>query len=264
MVLLCVPAIGAERDPSGKAWTNPRDGSEMVHVRAGRFKMGGKPGYEGGMVHEVSVVSFYIGKHEVTNRQFRAFVDANPKWHKDRIDRKLHDGNYLKHWDDDTYPMGQADHPVVNVSWFAAKAYCEWVGGRLPTEAEWEYACRAGSTTTFCFGDDSDQLDAYAWYDNNSDGSTRTVGRKKASKWGIHDMHGNAWEWCSSKVEPYPYRADDGREDPTDADSRRILRGGGWSFSGYYCRSAGRRFSVPTNCLYYAGFRVCISAKASK
>jgi len=171
----------------------------MVLCPAGSFKMG-----EDSDAHTVSVGSFYIGKHEVTNRQFKKFVDANPQWSKSRIDSKYHDGGYLKDWEGDRYPSAKADHPVVYVSWFAAKAYCEWAGGRLPREAEWEYACRAGSTTKYCFGDSDSQLGDYAWYDKNSSGRTHPVGEKKPNQWGIHDMHGNVNEWCSSKYESYP------------------------------------------------------------
>ena len=251
------PTQPAPAKPSGRAWTNPTDGSEMVLCPAGSFKMG-----EGSKAHNVSVGSFYIGTREVTNRQFEKFVDANPHWSKGRIDSEYHDGDYLKHWKANTYPSDKVDHPVVYVSWFAAKAYCEWAGGRLPTEAEWEYACRAGSTTKYCFGDDDRELGAYAWYrSTNSDKDTKPVGKKKANQWGIHDMHGNVWEWCSSLSKPYPYKANDGLEDMNDTGSDRVMRGGSWFYGGTYCRSAFRGVSRPAYCRNRSGFRVCLSAR---
>ena len=245
----------------GKTWTNPTDGSEMILVPAGTFKMG-----EGGEAHEVNVGAYYIGKYEVTNKQWKKFVDANPQWRKGRIDRKYHDGDYLKHWEGDSYPSDKADHPVVCVSWFAAKAYCEWARGRLPTEAEREKACRGGSNTKYCFGDSDSELGDYAWYNKNSGSSTHPVGQKKPNAWGIHDMHGNVWEWCSSIYKDYPYRADDGREDMNDTGSRRVCPGGGWNGYVGLCRSANR-YGVsftPTYCYYGLGLRVCVSSRAPR
>ena len=255
------PSAGATRE--GESFGNSTDGSEMVYVPAGTFKMGGQEEKEGGMVHDVHVDAFHVSKYETTNRQFKEFVDANPEWRKDRIKKEYHNGDYLKHWEGDSYPSDKADYPVVCVSWFAARAYCEWAGVRLPTEAEWEYACRAGSTGKYCFGDDKSKLKDYAWYKDNSDGSTHPVGQKKPNDWGIHDMHGNVWEWCSSKYQPYPRKADDGREDLGDPGSRRVVRGGGWSFyCALYCRSALRYSISPTYCYGFSGFRVFVSARA--
>ena len=248
----------------GKTWTNPKDGSEMVFVRAGSFKMGSNERDDEKPIHDVHVDAFYIGKYEVTNRQFKKFVDANPQWGKGRVDSKYASGSYLKHWEGDTYPSDKADHPVVYVSWFAARAYCEWAGGRLPTEAEWEKACRAGSNTKYCFGDDESQLGEYAWYRDNSARSAHPVGEKKANAWGLYDMHGNVSEWCSSKYEQYPYKRDDGREDLSDTGFRRVARGGGWGYHGLYCRSVSRRDGTPALCSNSLGLRVCVSARAAK
>jgi len=252
--------------PPPKTYTNPTDGSTMIYVPAGTFRMGGDGRGDCKPIHDVHVSAFFIGKYEITNKQFKIFVDANPQWRKGRVDRKLAWSDYLEHWKGHTYPSGKADHPVVYVSWFAAKAYCEWAGGRLPTEAEWEYACRAGSTTKYCFGDSGRQLGEYAWYRDNSNGSTHPVGQKKPNQWHIHDMHGNAWEWCSSKFQPYPYKASDGREELDGPGSHRVLRGGSWSNLADFCRSATRTRGgrPPSFCGGLLGFRVAVSSRAQR
>ena len=255
-----------------RVFTDPIDGSEMIYVPAGTLKMGSNEEDNEKPVHDMHVDAFYISKYEITNKQYKQFVDANPEWSKGRVDSKLVQDDYLEHWEGESYPSDKADHPVVNVSWFAAKAYCQWASsgglhGRLPTEAEWEYACRAGSTGKYCFGNDESKLKDYAWYKDNSEGSTHPVGQKEPNEWGIHDMHGNVWEWCSSKYQPYPYKADDGREDLDNPGSRRVVRGGGWTCPGLalYCRSAFRDGrGTPALCNVLAGFRVVVSARAPK
>ena len=252
----------AARSSLPASFTNSTDDSEMIYVPAGTFKMGGNLTDNEKPIHDVSVGSFYIGKYEVTNKQFKKFVDANPQWRKGRVDHSF----YLNHWQGDTYPSDTADHPVACVSWFAAKAYCEWADGRLPTEAEWEYACRAGSTTKYCFGDDESKLGDYAWYRSNSDKRTHPIGGKEPNRWGIHGMHGNVWEWCSSIRKDYPYRANDGREDLNETGSHRVVRGGGWGFNLPGCRSAYRCDRMPTDCYFLPalGFRVCVSSRVPK
>jgi len=249
-------------DPrASKSFTNPADGSEMIHVPAGTSKMGGRLQHAGGLVHDVHVDAFYISKYEVTNKQFKQFVDATPEWRKSRIRKESHNGDYLKDWEGGSYPAGQANHPVGHVSWFAARAYCEWAGGRLPTETEWEYACRAGSTSTYCFGDDSSKLKDYAWYNENSGSSTHPVGQKKANNWGLYDMPGNVWEWASSTMKKYPYRPDDGREDEKDTACRRVMRGGSSFTNTTTCRPEYRCDLTPTSCLDRVGFRLVVSAR---
>jgi len=249
-----------------ESYTNEKGGSEMILLPGGTFKMGSTQKNEG-PVHDVSVDSFYLSKYEITNRQFKRFVDANPEWQKGKPTVERANPNYLKHWPGGAYPAGQADHPVAWVSWFAAKAYCKWAGGRLPTEAEWEYACRAGSTGKFCFGDDRSRLKEYAWSEENSGGSAHPVGQKKANSWGLHDMHGNLWEWTSTIHRPYPYKADDGREDARDTSARsfRIMRGGSWESPGRRrCRSSNRTWSTLPGCLEGFGFRMAVSASEAR
>jgi len=262
------PAAAAKLQPTGKTWTNPKDGSEMVLVPAGPFKMGSDSGNDDEKpVHDVHVDAFYIGKYEITNKQWKRFVDANLQWGRDRIDRKYHNGGYLKDWHGSSHRSDRANFPVAYVSWFAAKAYCEWAGGRLPTEAEWEKACRAGSSTKYCFGDSDSQLGQYAWYKANARGSTHTVGRKKCNAWGIHDMHGNVNEWTSSLYKPYPYSASDTRENLTDTSAARVCRGGGW-FSSHgvsRCRSSCRSRRIePSGCSQSLGCRLVVPARAPR
>ena len=261
---------------AGKSFTNEKDASEMIYVPAGTFKMG--KGDEANFdfdretpAHDVRVAAFYISKHEITNRQFKKFVDANPQWRQERIDSKHDDVevNYLDRWQENSYPPTEANHPVERVSWFAARAYCEWASsrdlhGRLPTEAEWEKACRAGSSAKFCFGDDESKLGDYAWYGDSLMFTTHPVGQKKPNAWGIHDMHGNVWEWTSSILWKYPYNASDGRENPNDTESDRAFRGLSWFFEADSCRSAHREGESPTECPKRGGFRLVLSARASK
>ena len=241
----------------GKTWTNPKDGSEMVYVPAGTFEMGSSETWERElMVHDVHVDAFYIGKYEVTNKQFKKFVDANPQWSKRRVAREH--TSYLIGW------PGKENHPVDYVTWLAAKAYCEWAGGRLPTEAEWEKACGAGSNTKYCFGDTSAELCKYAWDRQSSGGRIHLVGSLLPNAWGIYDMHGNMQEWTSSLYKPYPYRADDGREDANDAVRERVVRGGSWKTSAEQCRSAYRFGAEPNKVSTFKGggigFRLRVAA----
>lgn len=122
--------------------------------------------------------------------------------------------------------------PIIGISWYDATAYCEWLREKtgenygLPTEKEWEYSCRAGTKTEWSFGDDEKKLEKYAWYDENSNGTTHEVGKKLPNPWGLYDMHGNVWEWC----EDWYYEDQDGK----------VLRGGSWDNFAYDVRSANR------------------------
>jgi len=134
-------------------------------------------------------------------------------------------------------------------------AFCRKIGARLPTEAEWEYACRAGTTTSYHSGDSESDLARSGWYTGNSGSQTHPVGQKTANAWGLHDMHGNVWEWCADWKGDYPSGA---VTDPTgpSSGSGRVLRGGSWSYDALSCRSALRSNLHPAFRFYNVGFRV--------
>lgn len=150
----------------------------------------------------------------------------------------------------------QDNHPIVKVSWNDAAAYANHYGKRLPTEAEWEKACRAGSTTKYCFGNNEKNLGDYAWYFVNSNKQIHPVGTKKPNVFGIYDMHGTVWEWCSDwyNEDYYKNSPADNPKGPASGPGR-VLRGGGWYSSVGYCRSAFRNWDPPSfECVNY-GFR---------
>jgi formylglycine-generating enzyme required for sulfatase activity len=223
--------------------------------------------------HRVRITQpFYLGIHQVTRGQFRRFVEATRYQTEAEKDGK---GGYgrdaaAKKWVQDPKFTWRSpgfdqtdDHPVVNVSWNDATAFGEWLSRqegqkyRLPTEAEWEYACRAGTTTRFSFGDEESALSQYAWYSANSNSQTHPVGEKKPNAFGLHDMHGHVWEWCSDG-----YEADYYKQSPADdprgprAAARRVFRGGSWRLAPRYARSAYRRGHPPVIRYANQGFRL--------
>ena len=228
---------------------------EMVNLPAGEFLMGSpdsdpdardneKP------QHQVKVNSFAIGKYPVTQAQYEAVMGNNPS---------LFQNN--------------PQNPVEKVSWNDAQAFCQKLSQitgktyRLPTEAEWEYACRAGTTTRYYFGDDANQLGDYAWYDGNSQQTTHPVGQKKPNAWGLYDMSGNVWEWCEDNShDNYIGAPTDGSAWITNNNDNdydyRILRGGSWFGNPDGCRSACRSNHYRRDDDYgdFFGFRVVCGA----
>ena len=235
---------------AGQERTNPKDGAELVWIPGGEFMMG-----EGNAAHKQRVDGFWMYAKEVTNAQFHTFLQANPQWTRGRIDRKYHGGDYLKHWRGDQPPGDKLDHPVVYVPWYAAKAYAEWAGGRLPTEAEWEYAARGGKQFEYgtATGEISPELANYF------SRGTKLVGSYRPNPFGLCDMAGNVWEWCSSLYKEYPYRSNDGRENPNDSGAR-VLRGGSCFLITVFLRAAYRNNHFPSNCHYIIGFRCVVPA----
>jgi len=234
---------------------------KVIKIPAGKFLMGSAisewehQGIEGllnaregeARVEVTLTKPFFMGIHEVTVAQYQRFCEETKTEHK-------------------TAGIPQTgEHPVVNVTWENCIAFCAWLtkkSGRtasLPTEAQWEYACRAGTTTGFSFGDKVQELGDYAWFKENAEGSTHPVGLKKPNAWGLYDMHGNAWEWCSDL---YAEGGLTTAVDPTGATKGglRIRRGGGWADIPRACRSAFRGRAVPDASMW-RGFRVTVAAQ---
>ncbi len=202
---------------------------------------------------------FELGAYPVTIAEYLHFaneIDIHyPMW--------LKKGNkYHKDTGNDDYyaKMNLTDNaPVIGVSWYDAKAYCKWLSEktghsyRLPTEAEWEYAARAGTNERWSFGDDESKLRKYAWYDKNSDGKTHIVGEKKENPRGLYDMYGNVWEWCEDDYIDMPR---DGSYDKDKKVDTKILRGGSWINNADNCRSSISNKSKPTIRFSSIGFRI--------
>ena len=196
----------------------------MVVIPAGRFQMGSTTGYlDERPVRTVTVPSFSIGKFEVTQREWQAIMGSNPSYFK---------GDTL---------------PVEQVSWNDAQTFVARLSARtgkryrLPSEAEWEYAARAGSTGDYSFGNDPSQLGQHAWFRENSGRQTRPVGQKLANAFGLHDVHGNVWEWVQDCWNAsYAGAPLDGSAWERGDCSRRLLRGGSWNFIPEFARAASR------------------------
>ena len=244
-------------------------GMKLVLIPAGTFTMGSPPSEEGfndERQHEVTLTQdYYLGAFEVTQAQYEKVMGINPSYFEwyEVVERHPKTGRVVN---DDS-----SNHPVEMVSWEDAVEFCDKLSAlpeekragrvyRLPTEAEWEYACRAGSKTAYSFGESRRSLGDYAWFDDNSGDKTHPVGKKKPNAWGLYDMHGNVWEWCSDWYDDYP------RGNATDpmgprTDSFRVIRGGSWRIEAAHCRSANRGRYLPSHRYNYYGFRVtCVSS----
>ena len=236
---------------SAKSWASSNTyknsiGMEFILIPAGSFTMGTSRNFKNAEVdqlprHKVTITEpFYLGKYEVTQEQWVAVMGTNPSHFKG------------------------ARRPVENVSWYDVKQFIKKLNEmektekyRLPTEAEWEYAARAGGKRSYCFGDNLGDLDLCMWFYTNSNAKTHDVGELKPSIWGFYDMHGNVWEWCSDWY-GFDYYSKSPEKDPQGpgGGTLKIERGGGWDSLPYACRSAYRNGLFPHQKNSALGFRV--------
>jgi len=256
-------------------------GMKLKLIAVGEFMMGSSESVDIRVsprekpLHRVRITKpFYLGVYEVTVGQFRQFVEATG--YKTEAEK---DGKGGFGWNESEDKFGgrspkytwrnpgrpQADaSPLANVSWTDAVAFCRWLSGkegkshRLPTEAEWDSACRAGTTTLYSFGGDTASLEEYAWYFDNSDMKTHTVGQTRPNAWGLYDMHGNVYEFCADRYD-VDYYAISPAGDPQGPETGqyRVIRGGGCNEPAWFCRAAYRQGGHERrDCFYNLGFRV--------
>jgi formylglycine-generating enzyme required for sulfatase activity len=292
------PAAEAKDQAGMKGYSEKLDADvklDLVAIPGGNFKMGSSAGEkdrnadEGPQV-QVKVEPFWMGKYEITwsqyelwgmglDKQRRSAKQITPtSWDKTADALAIP----TKPYSDMTFGMGKEGYPAICMTQFAAKMYCKWLSAktghyyRLPTEAEWEYACRAGSSTAYSFGNDPAKLGDYGWSTDNSDEKYHKVGKKKPNPWGLYDMHGNVAEWCLDQYYPDRYKqlGDNLVENPLTVVTKaypQVARGGAWTDEAPLLRSAARRASskdwkaqdpqIPKSVWYhtdaqFVGFRV--------
>ena len=241
----------------------------MKAIPGGKFLMGSSKDEDNrqrneGPQTEVTVHPFWIGKYEVTWDEYEPFMitEVEREKHGARKDYNPEQHSIVDAVSGPTTPymemsfgMGQAGYPAISMTQHAANKYCEWLSAqtghfyRLPTEAEWEYACRAGAGTAYSFGDDATNLAEYAWYRGNSEGGYHKVGSKKPNPWDLHDMHGNVMEWTADRFSARYFTEIKGAAAnpilrPTELYPHSV-RGGGWDDKADHLRSAYRRGSNP-------------------
>ncbi len=232
-------------------------GYTLVRIPGGTFQMGSPPTEDGrldreGPQHNVTLEDFYLGRCPVTNEEYGRFLEANPGASEPAF------------WS--SRQLNHPRQPVVGVSWEKAIAYCEWAGLTLPTEAQWEFACRAGTTTRYWLGNHEGDLARIGWYSSIAGEGTHPVGGKPANPFGLYDMHGNVLEWCLdgaaldndlrlASYSEHPARPGDGLRRKPVGNAGRVLRGGAWGFAADAARSA---FRIAFGARYfsrYTGFR---------
>ena len=280
-----VPTPEPTTSTNSTNWTSEKDGMEMIYIPAGEFEMGWEgmdatidvwPGpYPDFLVHTVYLDDYWIDKYEVTNGQYQKCV-------ADGFCRPCLQNNIPPQGTDYFTEAEFADYPVVNVSWYMARDYCEWAGKRMPTEAEWEKAARGTDGRKYPWGNE-DYAENYANICdvdcpiakkgdisnpsfNDGFAGPAPVGSfpDGSSPYGVMDMAGNVWEWTSTAAEPYPYDADDGREAQYDIQDgakwpERILRGGPWNDGIAYQRSSYRYRAVAIYWNFNMGIRCAYS-----
>jgi formylglycine-generating enzyme required for sulfatase activity len=235
---------------------------EMIAVPGGTYMMG-SPGTEKGRKadegpqHPVTVKGFWVGKFEVTWDEFDAYWRNRPGKKEDKEPEKPKNADAVTRptpaYADETFGLGREGNPVICITHHCAMQYCRWLSlktgklYRLPTEAEWEWAARAGTSTPYCYGDDPKKVGDYAWFSDNSDDKPQPVGKKKANAWGLYDVHGNVAEWCLDlyKKDYYSSFPKDKLtlqpvNKPGNTRFSHVARGGSWADDAPGLRSAAR------------------------
>ncbi len=232
----------------------------MLWISPGTFMMGGRENEPGFLPEDEQpflvtlTKGFWLGQFPVTQAQWEAVMQDNPS----------------------QFQLDGSDHPVENVSWDDVLVFCDRLNQRLiralpvgylfilPTEAQWEFACRAGTQTMYHSGESEADLARIAWYAGNSDEQTHPVGRKEANQWGLYDMHGNVYEWCYDAPGDYPGRPVTDWEGRGE-DSMRVIRSGAWGtpFENGQLRSAHRGWGSPDTRRPWIGFRLCLRSMSS-
>jgi len=245
VILAALRAAASEGDEPRKKLAVDLGGGvklDMVMIPAGEFTMGDK---ESRPAHKVKITRpFYLGAYEVTQAQWEAVMGGNPSRFKG------------------------AENPVERVSWEDCQEFIKKLNAKvgselgrfaLPTEAQWEYACRAGSEKHYCFGGDKPGLLDYGWHVKNSRSKTEPVGAKKPNSWGLYDMHGNVAEWCQDWYGPKYYEKSRTNDPSGPArGTARVVRGGFWGASAWKSRSAYRDHNTPRRFGRHLGFRICL------
>jgi formylglycine-generating enzyme required for sulfatase activity len=264
-LVLPLPEADAASESEMKPYAEPIEHTdvfvEMIPIRGGSFLMGSpddepERSDDEGPQREVKISPFWMGKFEVTWDQYDTWREQTDQLRRKAFSIKPNARDLLvdgvskptEEYTDMSFGMGKGKYPAICMTQHAARMFCKWLSAktgryyRLPTEAEWEYACRAGTTSAYSFGDEPDELEQYAWFFDNSDDAYHEVGQKKPNPWGLHDMHGNVSEWVLDQyVEPYPKDGD--KVDPLLIPTTlypRVVRGGSWEDDPDRLRSAAR------------------------
>lgn len=266
LVIFLFPLLTFAQENDFKNYTRDLEGTDlkfdMIAIPGGSFIMGSPPTEVGrrpdeGPQHQVKISPFWIGKHEVTWDFFELFVYKNQEISRSKVPLKQQVDALTrptKPYVDMTWGMGKEGFPAIGMTQYAAIQFCNWLYAstgefyRLPTEAEWEYACRAGTTGSYSYPADA-KLEEYAWYKTNSSNKTHPVGSKKPNPWGLHDMHGNVTEWTYDQYKPDGYTKFEGAvvQDPIipfETLYPNSVRGGSYEDPATDLRSASRRGSL--------------------
>ncbi|SNY94458.1 formylglycine-generating enzyme family protein [Flagellimonas pacifica] len=264
IMLLCIPSIGQKKfDPYKQKISGTNLTISMVPIPGGSFSMG-SPNAEKdrskdeGPLHNVEIAPFWMADLEVTWDLYQLFMsreidnlkDNGSKGNEVSLDVDAVSGATTPYVEM-SFGMGTEGYPAICMTQYAASKFCEWLSAmtgnfyRLPTEAEWEYACRAGTQTPYSFGDSAYQISDYAWHSNNSNNKYQKVGQKKPNPWGLYDMHGNVAEWTLDAYNPdiYSHRKGKKTTNPFEKPVKtypRVVRGGSWKDGSEKLRSASR------------------------